>query len=141
MGKGMYITIRGEPAFVEYIKGEIPLDPADKPKLEVWLTIGGGHRVSGFGITLPLREYTLAGLKEKIKQVGGQEWDSILVKQERETVRLWDYAERKLAAQEIARKVAETTGVELLEDKKGFEGPEVTKRLAQLRGKEKPKGG
>lgn len=136
MGKGMFVSIRGESAFVEYIKGEIPLDPADKPKLVVWITIGGGHRVDGFGITLPLREYTPAGLKEQIEQVGGREWDSILAKQERETVRLWDYAERKLAAQEIARKVAETTGVELLEDKKGFDGPEVTKRLAQLREKE-----
>jgi len=138
MGKGMYITIGGEPAFVEYIKGFAPRDPAGKPRLAVWITMSGGHRVTSFGITLPLKEYTPAELKEQIEKVGGQIWDTILAEQEKETARMWDYTERKLAAQEVARKVAEATGVELLEDapESFTSGPEVTKRLAQLRGKE-----
>ena len=150
MDKGMSVTIRGEPARVKFMVGEITRDPADKPKLVIFLTIGGGHRVTGFGITLPLKEYTPAGLKEQIEKVGGEEWDTILAEQGVETARREDYAERNLAAQEIARKVAETTGIELLEDEpdpatlshQSFtSGPEVTKRLAQIRGKEKPEGG
>ena len=146
----MSVTIRGEPARVKFMVGEITRDPADKPKLVIFLTIGGGHRVTGFGITLPLKEYTPAGLKEQIEKVGGREWDSILAKQEKETARMWDYTRRQEAAQEIARKVSETTGIELLEDEPNpatlshqsfTSGPEVTKHLAELRGKEKPEGG
>jgi len=134
----MDITIRGERAWVKEIKGRVSPDSPNMPQLVIWIAVAGLHRVREFGITLPAYDYTTEELKEQVEEVGGREWANILARQEEETAKNVEYAKRQHFALGIARRVAEAAGIELLEDVADSftSGPEVTKHLAKLRGKE-----
>lgn len=124
--KGMDVIIGGHRAWVEYIKGEPAYEPwRKKPELTVWLSIESPHPVSdfgisvtGFGISLPLKEYTRDELKKLIEEEGTRQWEKILAKHEAERKETEARIARREAAQEIGRKVAEAADVELLEDKR-----------------------
>jgi len=117
--KGMDITIKGHRAWVEYVKGEPEYPPWRKqPELVVWIGIDSSHVVSGFGITLPLKEYTPDELKKLIEEEGTRQFEKILAKYEAERKETEARIARREAAQAIGRKVAEAAGVELLEDKR-----------------------
>lgn len=116
--QGMDLTISGHRVWIEYVKGQTKLEPWYKePKLIVWIAVDSPHSVSGFGVQLPLKEYSREELKEIVEKEGTRRFNEIIIEQEEEKrVREEELAEEK-ATQEIARKVAEVAGVELLEDK------------------------
>lgn len=117
--KGMEVTIKGHRAWVEYIKGQPALEPWHKePELVVWVGIDSAHSVSGFGITLPLKEYTPDELKKQIEVEGTRQFNEIIAKHDAERKKNEDLANRRQQAQDIARKVAEAAGIELMEDKR-----------------------
>ena len=117
--KGMDVTILGHRAWVEYIKGREALEPWHKePELVVWLGIDSPHSVSGFGITLPLKEYTPDELKKLIEEEGSRQFEEIIAKHEAERKKTEDTVARRKEAQDVARKVAEAAGVEHLEDRR-----------------------
>ncbi|KKK76153.1 hypothetical protein LCGC14_2866520, partial [marine sediment metagenome] len=102
-----------------YIKGQPPLEPWHKePELVVWVGIDSPHTVSGFGITLPLKEYAPDELKKLIEEEGTSQFEEIIAKHDAERKKSEDLATRKKEAEDVARKVAESAGVELLEDKR-----------------------
>jgi len=113
--KGMDVTIQGHRAWVEYIKGQPALEPWHKePELVVWLGIDSPHSVSGFGITLPLKEYTPDELKKQIEVEGTRQFNDIIAKHDAERKKNEDFANRKKQAEDVARKVAEAASIELL---------------------------
>jgi len=113
--KGMDVTIKGHRAWVEYIKGQPALEPWHKePELVVWIGIDSPHSVSGFGITLPLKEYTPDELKKQIEVEGTRQFNEIIAKHDAEREKNEDYTNRKKQAEDIARKVAEAASIELL---------------------------
>lgn len=117
--KGMDITIKGHRAWVEYIKGWPAFEPWRKePELVVWIGIDSSHGVSGFGITLPLKEYTPDELKKLIEEEGTRQFEKIIAQDDAERKKSEDFANRKQQAEEVARKVASAAGVELLEDRR-----------------------
>ena len=117
--KGMDVTIKGHRAWVEYIKGEPEYQPWRKqPELTVWLSIDSPHSTSGFGISLPLKEYAPEELKRLVEEEGTRQWEKILAKDEAERKETEARIARRDAAQEIARKVAKAAGVEHMEDKR-----------------------
>jgi len=117
--KGMDVTIKGHRAWVEYVKGEPEYQPWRKqPELTVWLRIDSHHPVSGFGISLPLKEYAPDELKKLIEEEGTRQWEKILAKHEAERKETEARIARREAAQEIGRKVAEAASVECMEDKR-----------------------
>jgi len=117
--KGMDVTISGHRAWVEYIKGQEALVPGFKePALVVWLSIDSPHSISGFGITLPLKEYTPEELKKLIEKEGTRQFNESVAKHEADRKKTEDTIARREAAQAIGRKVAEAAGVELLEDRR-----------------------
>lgn len=119
MKTGMDVTIAGHRAWVEYVKGQSKLEPWHKePALVVWLGIDSPHSVSGFGITLPLKEYKPDELKKLIEEEGSRRFEEILREHEAERKKMEDQANQKKAAQEIAQKVAKAAGIELLEDER-----------------------
>jgi len=119
MKKGMDVTISGHRAWVDYIKGQEALEPWHKePALVVWLSIDSPHSISGFGITLPLKEYAPDELKKLIEKEGTRQFDEMIVKHEAERKKTEDMVTRRKAAQDIASKVAEAAGVEHMEDKR-----------------------
>jgi len=117
--KGMDVTIKGHRAWVEYIKGQEALEPWRKePELTVWLSIDSPHPVSGFGISLPLKEYAPDELKKLIEEEGTRQWEKILAKHEAERKEIEARIARREAAQAIGRKVAEAAGVEHMEGRR-----------------------
>ncbi|MBA7681751.1 hypothetical protein ES703_90091 [subsurface metagenome] len=119
MKKGMDLTIKGHKAWVDYITGKPALEPWHKePRLTVWICIDGSHPVSGFEISLPLKEYTRDELKKLIEKEGPRQFEEIIARHDAERKKQDDYANRKQQVEEVARKVAEAAGVELLEDKR-----------------------
>ena len=119
MKKGMDVTIGGHRAWVEYVRGQPEYQPWRKrPELTVWLSIDSPHSTSGFGISLPLKEYAPDELKKLIEEEGTRQWEAILAKDERDRKETEARLSRRDAAQDIARKVAEAAGVELLEDRR-----------------------
>jgi len=113
--KGMDVTIKGHRAWVEYIKGQPALEPWHKePELVVWLGIDSPHSVSGFGITLPLKEYAPDELKKLIEVEGTRQFNEIIAKHDAEREKNEEYANRKQQAEDVARKVAEAASIELL---------------------------
>lgn len=126
MKTGMDVTIKGHRAWVEYVRGEPEYSGPfvfaqswrKQPELTVWLSIESPHPVSGFGISLPLKEYTPDELKKLIEEEGTRQWEKILAKHEAERKETEARIARREAAQEIGRKVAEAAGVEHMEDKR-----------------------
>lgn len=119
MKRGMDVTISGHRAWVEYIKGQEALEPWHKePALTVWLSIDSPHAVSGFGISLPLKEYTPDELKNLIEKEGTRQFEEIIAKHDAERKETEARISRREAAQDIARKVAEAAGVEHMEDRR-----------------------
>ena len=115
----MDVQISGYRAWVEYIKGQAPLEPWYKePTLVVWLSIDAPSLpVSGFGITLPLKEYKPDELKALIEKEGSLELQKILDKHTKERAEMEKRDKAKQEAEDIARRVSVATGIELLTDK------------------------
>jgi len=117
--KGMDLTIKGHRAWVEYIQGQPAFEPWHKePALVVWVSIDSPHSVSGFGITLPLKEYTPDELKKLLEEEGTRQFEEIIARHDAEKKKTEDYNIRQQQAKDVARKVAEAADVELLEDKR-----------------------
>jgi hypothetical protein len=121
--QGLDLTISGHRAWIEYVKGQSKREPWYKePYLLVWLVVDSPHSISGFGITLPLKEYTREELKQKVEEEGSRRFNEIITKHEKEQKQIAAEEAEKAAAQEIARKVAKNAGVELLEEDKSAPG-------------------
>ena len=119
MKKGMDVIISGHKGWVEYIKGREATEPVQKePELVVWISIDSPHWIGGFGITLPLKEYAPDELKKLIEKEGTRQWDDKIAKHEAERKKTEDIVTRRKEAEDIARKVAEAAGVELLSDRR-----------------------
>ena len=120
MKKGMDVTIMGHRGWVEYIKGQAPLEPWYKESLlSVFIELDApGLPVAGFGLHLPLKEYEPDELKALIEQEGSAELKKIIQKHEEEDAKRAVQEEAKRDAEAIARKVAEATGIELLEERR-----------------------
>lgn len=116
----MDVQISGLRAWVEYIKGQAPLEPWHKePTLVVWLSIDAPSLpVSGFGITLPLKEYKPDELKALIEQEGALELERILNQHREGEIKREELDKATRAAEDIARRVSVATGIELLTAKK-----------------------
>ena len=113
----MDITIKGYRAIVNYINGRPAFGRFLKePKLVVWIEIDKECGMSGFAITIPLKEYAPDELKRVIEEEGARQFDASLscIISERKNGRGLRFATHK--AQVIARKVAKAAGIKLLED-------------------------
>ncbi|MBA7632702.1 hypothetical protein ES703_40254 [subsurface metagenome] len=112
----MDVQISGYRACVEYIKGQAPFEPWYKePTLVVWLSINTPSLpVSGFGVTLPLKEYESGELKALIEREGSLELEKIIVKHSKERATMEKLAKAKREAEDVARRVSVATGIELL---------------------------
>ena len=115
----MDVTIKGYRAWVEYIKGQPILEPWHKePQLVVWVGIDSPHATAGFGISLPLKEYSPDELKKLIEEEGARQFDKIIAQHAADAQKMEEHTAQKREADEVARKVAEAAGLEFLENKR-----------------------
>lgn len=118
MKKGMDVTIDGHRAWVEYIKGQPALEPwHPEPELVVWLGIDSPHAISGFGITLPLKEYPPEELKRLIEEEGTRQFKDMIARHDAEREKNEAQQKREEEADEVARKVSEAAQVAQIKER------------------------